>query len=97
MPRRLSGSLRDSGSTNDLIVTYENLDGEQFSKKIPLGQIDVSAQVYADLIEVKEDTSKPLITDNMKLAMVIGAVVLIIVILIIRRRMRLRKLEKEFD
>ena len=90
-------ALRDSGSTNDLIVTYENLDGEQFSKKIPLGQIDVSAQVYADLIEVKEDTSKPFITDNMKLAMVIGAVVLIIVILIIRRRMRLRKLEKEFD
>ena len=90
-------ALKDSGMTNDLIVTYENLDGEKFSEKIPLGQIDVSEREYADLIEVKEDTSKPFFTDNMKLAAVIGAVVLVIVILIIRRRIKLRKLEKEFD
>ncbi len=90
-------ALKDSGVKNNLIVSYESLDGEEFSQTISLGRLDVKPQVYADLIEVKEDTSKSFFTDNMKLAAVIGTIILIIVILIIRRRIKLRKLEKEFD
>ena len=42
------------------------------------------------------DTTNPVFTDEVKLGIVIGAVVLIILILILRRRMRLRRIEKEF-
>jgi S-layer domain len=90
-------ALKDAGMTNNLIITYENLDGEEFTKKISLGQIDVQKQVYADLIEVKEDTSKPFFTDEVKLGIVVGGIAAFIIILIVRRRLKLKKLEKEFD
>ena len=90
-------ALKDSGATNNMIVTYENLEGEEFSTKVPLGRIDVKEQSYADIIEVKADTTKPVFTDEVKLGIVIGAVALIILILILRRRMRLRRIEKEFE
>ena len=58
--------------------------------------IDVQEQVYADLIEVKEDTQKTFFTDEVKLAVVISVIVIIAAIIIIRRRIRIKKIEKEF-
>ena len=77
-------------------MTYENLDGEEFTQNISLGVIDVQEQVYADLIEVKEDTQKTVFTDEVKLAVVISVIVIIAAIIIIRRRIRIKKIEKEF-
>lgn len=89
-------ALKNSGSVNNLIVTYENLDGEEFTQNISLGVIDVQEQVYADLIEVKEDTQKTVFTDEVKLAVVISVIVIIAAIIIIRRRIKIKKIEKEF-
>lgn len=90
-------ALKQSGSTNNLIVTYENLDGEKFSEKIALGQINVHEQSYADLIEVKEDNEKPILSDREKLWLAVGGIILVIIALIVRRKMKLKKLEREFD
>ena len=90
-------ALKGSGMTNDLIISYENLDGEEFTEKIPLGQIDVKEQSYAGLIEVKEDVEKPMLSDSAKLWIIAGAIALVIIILMIRRKMKLRRLEREFE
>ncbi|MBO6165328.1 MAG: hypothetical protein J6O17_03025 [Eubacterium sp.] len=90
-------ALMGSGMKNELTISYENLDGEEFSETIQLGQIDVKEQSYAGLIEVKEDTEEPMLSDRAKLWIVAGAIVLVIILLMLRRKMKLRKLEREFE
>ncbi len=90
-------ALMGSGMKNELTISYENLDGEEFTETIQLGQIDVKEQSYASLIEVKEDTEEPMLSDRAKLWIVAGAIVLVIILLMIHRKMKLRKLEREFE
>lgn len=90
-------ALKASGMKNEMTISYENLDGEEFSETIQLGQIDVKEQSYAGLIEVKEDTEEPMLSDRAKLWIVAGAIVLVIILLMLRRKMKLRKLEREFE
>ncbi len=81
---------------NDLLITYEDIDGNQYTVKEGLGRIEVLEQDFSDVIMIKEDTDKHLTSTN-KLEIVAAVVVVLIIILIIRRVAKRRKLEREFD
>ena len=81
---------------NDLIITYEDIDGNKYSEKVSLGNISVMEQDFSDVIKIKEDTSTHL-TEANKAEIIIAVIVVIIVIFIARRVMKRKKLEKEFD
>ena len=81
---------------NDLIITYEDIDGNQYTVKEKLGRIVVLEQDFSDVIMIKEDTEKHLTSTN-KLEITIAAITLLIIILVIARIMKRKKLEREFD
>ena len=81
---------------NDLIITYEDIDGNQYTVKEKLGKMNVLEQDYSDVIMIKEDTEQHLTNTN-KLEIVVGIIVLLILILVIRRIAKRKKLEREFD
>ena len=81
---------------NDLIITYEDKDGNKYTEKQKLGKMNVLEQDFSDVIKIKEDTSKHL-TEVEKAEIVIAIIVVIIVALIVKRMMKRRKLEKNFE
>ena len=85
---------------NRVIITYEDSDGNLYTEEVmlgdELGHIDVLAQDYSDIINIKEDTTKHM-TNNGKLLIVLGAVALLIIIFAAKRIIKRRRLEKEFE
>ncbi|MBR6402086.1 MAG: hypothetical protein IKS48_01720 [Eubacterium sp.] len=80
---------------NDVIITYEDINGKKYTEKVGLGNIVVLEQDYSDVIKVKEDTSRHLTAVN-KLEIVIAIIVILIAAFVIKRRMKRKKLEREF-
>jgi hypothetical protein len=81
---------------NDLIITYEDIDGNKYTEKASLGNINVLEQDFSDVIMIKEDTSKHL-TEANKAEIIIAVIVVIVVVFFARRIMKRKRLEKEFD
>ncbi len=81
---------------NDLIITYEDIEGNEYTVKVGLGSIEVLEQDYSDVIKIKEDTTKHM-SGSTKSVIVLAIVVVVILVLVIRRIMKRKKLEKEFD
>ena len=81
---------------NDLIITYEDIEGNEYTVKEGLGSIEVLEQDYSDVIKIKEDTTKHM-SGSTKSVIVLAIVVVVILVLVIRRIMKRKKLEKEFD
>ena len=81
---------------NDLIITYEDIEGNEYTVKEGLGSIEVLDQDYSDVIKIKEDTTKHM-SGSTKSVIVLAIVVVIILLLVIRRIMKRKKLEREFD
>lgn len=81
---------------NDLIITYEDIEGNEYTVKEGLGSIEVLEQDYSDVIKIKEDTTKHM-SGSTKSVIVLAIVVVVILLLVIRRIMKRKKLEREFD
>ena len=81
---------------NDLIITYEDIDGNKYTVKEGLGRIVVLEQDFSDVIMIKEDTEKGL-SDIQKLEIVVGIVIFLIILLVVKRTLKRKKLEREFD
>lgn len=81
---------------NDLIITYEDIDGNKYTVKEGLGRIYVLEQDYSDVIMIKEDTEKGL-SEIQKLEIVVGIVIVLIILLVVKRTLKRKKLEREFD
>jgi hypothetical protein len=81
---------------NDLIITYEYIEGNEYTVKEGLGSIEVLEQDYSDVIKIKEDTTKHM-CGSTKSVIVLAIVVVVILLLVIRRIMKRKKLEREFD
>ena len=78
-----------------MIITYEDINGKKYTEKVGLGNIVVLEQDYSDVIKVKKDTSRHLTAVN-KLEIVIAIIIILIVAFVIKRRMKRKKLEREF-
>lgn len=81
---------------NDLIITYEDINGNKYTALEKMGNIEVLEQDFSDVIKIKEDTTKHLTAAN-KLEIVIAVIVILIVALIVKRRLKRKRLEREFD
>ena len=81
---------------NDLLITYEDKEGNKYTETQKLGKLNVLEQDFSDVIKIKEDDTKHLSEVN-KLEIVIGIIVVIIIVLFVRRMMKRKKLEKNFD
>lgn len=81
---------------NDLIITYEDIEGNEYTLKEGLGKIEVLEQDYSDVIQIKEDTTKHM-SGSAKSILVLVIVVAIILLLVTRRVMKRKKLEREFE
>ena len=84
---------------NLIDITYEDIDGNEYKERVYLGnegRIQVLEQDYSDIIKVKEDTSTGM-TNNFKLFIVLGCVVVLVLFFVIKRFIKRRRLEKEFD
>lgn len=84
---------------NLIDITYEDIDGNEYKETVYLGnegRIEVLEQDYSDIIKVKEDTSTGM-TNNFKLLIVLGCVVVLVLFFVIKRFLKRRRLEKEFD
>lgn len=81
---------------NDLIITYEDIEGNEYTVKEGLGSIEVLEQDYSDVIKIKEDTTKHM--SGVAKSLVAGAIVVFaLILLVVRRVLKKKKLEKEFD
>ena len=81
---------------NDLIITYEDIDGNKYTEKERLGNITVLEQDFSDIIQIKEDKTKHL-TEANKAEIIIAAALLLVAILFIKRHIKRKKLERSFD
>ncbi len=85
---------------NRVIITYEDAEGNQYKEEVMLGDatghINIIEKDYSDIIQIKEDTSKPM-TESVKLLIVLGVVFAVIIVLVIRRAVKRRRLEREFE
>ncbi|MCR5632320.1 MAG: hypothetical protein K6F60_02395 [Eubacterium sp.] len=81
---------------NDLIITYEDIDGNEYTVKEPLGKIEVLEQDYSDVIMIKEDTEKHM-SGAAKSGIVISIVAVLLLIIVIKRVLKRKKLEREFN
>ena len=81
---------------NDIIITYEDIEGNEYTLKEGLGKIEVLEQDYSDVIQIKEDTTKHM-SGSTKSILVLVIVVAIILLLVTRRVMKRKKLEREFE
>ena len=81
---------------NDLIITYEDIDGNKYTEKESLGNIKVLEQDFSDIIQVKEDNTRHL-TEANKAEIIIAAAVVLIIIFFVRRHLKRKKLERNFD
>ena len=81
---------------NDLIITYEDIEGNEYTVKEGLGSIEVLEQDYSDVIKIKEDTTKHMsvVTKSLIAAAI---VVFALLLLVVRRVLKKKKLEREFD
>ncbi|MEE3400329.1 MAG: hypothetical protein VZR64_12730, partial [Eubacterium sp.] len=60
------------------------------------GHINIIEKDYSDIIQIKEDTSKPM-TESVKLLIVLGVVFAVIIVFVVRRAVKRRRLEREFE
>ena len=81
---------------NDLIITYEDIYGNKYTEKVSLGKLNVQEQDFSDVIKIKEDTTKHM-SGTDKLIIVIVVIVILIAALFVKRRIKRKRLEKEFD
>ena len=81
---------------NDLIITYEDIDGNEYTVKEKLGKLQVLEQDYSDVIMIKEDTDKS-ISEIQKLEIVVAVIIVLIILLVVKRVLKRKKLEKNFD
>ena len=85
---------------NRVIITYEDAEGNQYKEEVMLGDatghINIIEKDYSDIIQIKEDTSKPM-TESVKLLIVLGVVFAVIIVFVIRRAVKRRRLEREFE
>ena len=81
---------------NDLIITYEDIEGNEYTVKEGLGSIEVLEQDYSDVIKIKEDTSKHM-SGVTKSLIAAAIVVFALLLLVVRRVLKKKKLEREFD
>ena len=81
---------------NDLIITYEDIEGNEYTVKEGLGSIEVLEQDYSDVIKIKEDTTKHM--SGVAKSIIAGAIVVFtLILLVVRRVLKKKKLEREFD
>ncbi len=81
---------------NDLIITYEDIEGNEYTVKEGLGDIEVLEQDYSDVIKIKEDTTKHM-SGVTKSLIAAAIVVFALILLVVRRVLKKKKLEREFD
>ena len=81
---------------NDLIITYEDINGNKYSEKVGMGNITVLEQDFSDIIQIKEDTTKHL-TEANKAEIIIAVTLVLVGIFFVRRTIKRKKLEKNFD
>lgn len=81
---------------NDLIITYEDIEGNEYTVKEGIGSIEVLEQDYSDVIKIKEDTTKHM--SGVAKSIIAGAIVVFtLILLVVRRVLKKKKLEREFD
>ncbi|MBR3042484.1 MAG: hypothetical protein IKH94_07400 [Eubacterium sp.] len=81
---------------NDLIITYEDINGNKYSEKVGMGNITVLEQDFSDIIQIKEDTTKHL-TEANKAEIIIAVTLVLVGIFFVRRTIKRKKLEKNFN
>ena len=81
---------------NDLIITYEDINGNKYSEKVGMGNITVLEQDFSDIIQIKEDTSKHL-TEANKAEIIVAAALILLAAAFVRRTLKRKKLERNFD
>ncbi len=84
---------------NKIVITYEDIDGNEYSEKVYIGndgRINVIEQDFSDIIQVKQDTRKKM-TDIDKLLIIIASVVVLVILFIVIRVLKRKKIEREFD
>lgn len=89
--------LRDATEyDNDLIITYEDIEGNEYTVKEGLGSIEVLEQDYSDVIKIKEDSTKHM-SGTTKSLIAAAILLLVVIALAVRHVLKKKKLEREFD
>ena len=81
---------------NDLIITYEDINGKKYTEETSLGDIEVLEQDFSDVIQIKEDNTKH-ISEVDKAIIVVVIIIVIVVVLLIRRVLKRKRLERSFE